>query len=146
MKDKVTFILDKEQINHDAVEKSLLEILENDFGYKVNRSELKMVLLDGKPVDPSKINSLELDGHCILTNEAVIGGQSFEEFYDHDQKLGDLQCSYCTQRMIISALELLFDNPKPSETEIETAFDGSLCCCNDYEKILHAVKSASEHR
>lgn len=53
------------------------------------------------------------------------------------------QCGYCSPGMLLSALELLQENPDPSDAEIRKAMTGNLCRCTGYQSIIRAVRSAA---
>jgi aerobic-type carbon monoxide dehydrogenase small subunit (CoxS/CutS family) len=55
-----------------------------------------------------------------------------------------LQCGYCTPGFLITALELLRDNPKPTEHEVREALSGNLCRCSGYQAIVDAVLEAAD--
>ena len=40
-----------------------------------------------------------------------------------------LQCGYCTPGMLITAIELLRENPRPSEQDVREALSGNICRC-----------------
>jgi carbon-monoxide dehydrogenase small subunit len=50
-----------------------------------------------------------------------------------------LQCGYCTPGMLVTAIELLRDNPDPDEQEVREALSGNLCRCTGYQAIVDAV-------
>ena len=54
-----------------------------------------------------------------------------------------LQCGYCTPGFLITAIELLRDNPKPTEHEVREAISGNLCRCSGYQAIVDAILAAS---
>ncbi len=54
-----------------------------------------------------------------------------------------LQCGYCTPGFLITAIELLRDNPKPTEHEVREAISGNLCRCSGYQAIVYAILAAS---
>ena len=54
-----------------------------------------------------------------------------------------LQCGYCTPGMIMTAVDLLNNNPNPSEQEIRDGLEGNLCRCTGYHNIVKAVQSAA---
>ena len=54
-----------------------------------------------------------------------------------------VQCGYCYNGQIIKGAELLFRNPRPSETQIRSAMNGHLCRCGTYPRILSAIQRAS---
>ena len=45
--------------------------------------------------------------------------------------------------MLISALALLEENPKPTADEVREALIGNLCRCTGYARIIDAVMSMS---
>ena len=55
-----------------------------------------------------------------------------------------LQCGYCTPGMILTAVALLNENPKPSESEIRGALNGNLCRCTGYQNIVEAIQYAAK--
>jgi isoquinoline 1-oxidoreductase alpha subunit len=54
------------------------------------------------------------------------------------------QCGYCQNGMLITASELLDENPKPTIDEIKTALQGHLCRCSTYQDIIRAVQRAAK--
>lgn len=57
---------------------------------------------------------------------------------------GGVQCGFCTPGMIMAAVGLLKDNPKPSEQEIREGISGNFCRCTGYQHIVQAVRLAAE--
>jgi carbon-monoxide dehydrogenase small subunit len=45
--------------------------------------------------------------------------------------------------MILAAVDLLRDNPDPSDAEIREGLEGNLCRCTGYENIVRAVRRAA---
>lgn len=54
-----------------------------------------------------------------------------------------LQCGYCTPGFLITAIELLRDNPNPTELEVREAISGNLCRCSGYQAIVDAILTAA---
>ncbi len=48
--------------------------------------------------------------------------------------------------MIMTAVTLLADNPKPSEREIREGISGNFCRCTGYQHIVNAIQHASKNR
>jgi carbon-monoxide dehydrogenase small subunit len=49
--------------------------------------------------------------------------------------------------MIMAAVTLLEQHPKPSETEIREGISGNFCRCTGYQHIVNAIqRAASEKR
>ena len=54
-----------------------------------------------------------------------------------------LQCGFCTPGMVMSAVDLLQKNPKPTETEIRSWLKGNICRCTGYHNIVKAIQIAA---
>jgi carbon-monoxide dehydrogenase small subunit len=46
--------------------------------------------------------------------------------------------------MIMASIDLLRDNPDPSDNEIREGLEGNLCRCTGYQNIVRAVHRAAE--
>lgn len=53
------------------------------------------------------------------------------------------QCGYCQSGQIMSAADLLSQNPKPSDAQISEFMNGNLCRCMAYTRIHKAIKTAA---
>jgi len=102
------------------------------------------VLVDGRSAKSCTIFAVQADGSDVTTIEglAAADGQL------HPMQVGfweehGLQCGYCTPGMILSAVELLNDNPSPTEQEIRHGLDGNFCRCTGYQHIVNAVQHAA---
>jgi carbon-monoxide dehydrogenase small subunit len=51
-----------------------------------------------------------------------------------------LQCGFCTPGMVMSAVQLLKDNPKATEAEIREGLDGNICRCTGYQNIVKSIQ------
>ena len=54
-----------------------------------------------------------------------------------------LQCGYCSPGMVLTTVELLELNPKPTDAEIRLALSGNLCRCTGYYSIVEALTPSS---
>jgi carbon-monoxide dehydrogenase small subunit len=45
--------------------------------------------------------------------------------------------------MIMASVDLLKENPDPSETEVREGIEGNLCRCTGYQNIVRAVQQAA---
>jgi carbon-monoxide dehydrogenase small subunit len=48
--------------------------------------------------------------------------------------------------MIMSAVNLLADTPKPTEQQIREGIVGNLCRCTGYQHIVNAIQYAANKR
>lgn len=56
-----------------------------------------------------------------------------------------VQCGYCQSGQIMTAVALLKDTPKPSDTNIEESMGGNICRCGTYCRIREAIKLAAQN-
>ncbi len=54
-----------------------------------------------------------------------------------------LQCGFCTPGMVMTALDLVKNNPNPSEEQIRHGLEGNICRCTGYHNIVKAVKAGA---
>lgn len=55
------------------------------------------------------------------------------------------QCGYCINGMIMESAAFLAKNKKPTEAQIKDALAKNLCRCGTHQRIVRAVKRASEN-
>jgi carbon-monoxide dehydrogenase small subunit len=102
------------------------------------------VLLDGKSVKSCCILAADVDGQSITTIEAL--SSSPDDLHPIQQAFVEnqgLQCGFCTPGMILSTLQLLAENPAPSEAEIRHGIAGNLCRCTGYHFIVTSIQDAA---
>ena len=107
------------------------------------------VMMDGKTVKSCTVLAVQASGSEITTIEGLAGQNGNGSGGLHPVQEGfwekhGLQCGYCTPGMILSSVQLLKDNPNPSEAEIRRAISGNLCRCTGYQHIVEAVQYASK--
>ncbi len=54
------------------------------------------------------------------------------------------QCGYCINGWIMTAAELLANNPYPTDEEIRTALSDLICRCGTHNAVIRAVKRAAQ--
>jgi carbon-monoxide dehydrogenase small subunit len=57
-----------------------------------------------------------------------------------------VQCGFCTPGMLLTAEELLAQNPKPSREEIREFISGNYCRCTGYQAIVDAIERVAGER
>jgi carbon-monoxide dehydrogenase small subunit len=100
--------------------------------------------MDGKSAKSCTIFAVQAEGSTITTIEGVAKDGELHVVQEGFWEEHGLQCGYCTPGMIISAINLLQENPNPTEKEIREGISGNLCRCTGYQNIVAAVKAASE--
>jgi len=103
-----------------------------------------VVHVNGQPVKSCTMLAVEADGATVDTIEGQAGADGAlntvqQAFQDHH----GLQCGFCTAGMVMSAVALLKENPKPSEAEIRDYIEGNICRCTGYQGIVNAIMAAS---
>ena len=104
------------------------------------------VLMDGQSVKSCSVLAVQADGASVTTIEGLAGsnGGGLHPVQKAFHSEHALQCGYCTPGMIMAAVDLLKENPNPSEAEIREGLEGNLCRCTGYENIVRAVRRAAE--
>jgi aerobic carbon-monoxide dehydrogenase small subunit len=101
------------------------------------------VLLDGKAVKSCTMFAVQANGRDLLTIEGVANNGKLDSLQEAFWNEHGLQCGFCTPGMVMTARQLLADNPNPTEQEIRHGLEGNLCRCTGYQHIVNAVKSAA---
>ena len=95
-------------------------------------------------VKSCSVLAVQADGAEVTTVEGLAGPDgSMHPVQRAFHENHGLQCGYCTPGMIMSSIDLLSENPNPSEAEIREGISGNLCRCTGYQNIDNAVRAAS---
>jgi nicotinate dehydrogenase subunit A len=132
-------------------ETPLLYVLRNDlklkgarFGCGLGQCGACTVLVDGKPVQSCDFPLSAAAGKGVLTIEGLSRNGTphpLQQAFIAEQAA---QCGYCVTGIIMTAKALLDTNPHPSDTEIRAALKGNLCRCGTHQRILRAIRRATE--
>lgn len=133
---------------------TLLEILRDRLGLTGTKEGCSngncgscTVLLDGAPVCACLVLAGELDGVEVATIEGLATRENGEARRHPVQQalveIGGTQCGFCTPGIVMSAVALIAENPRPSDAEIRHAIAGNICRCTGYEKIVRAIAHAA---
>lgn len=103
------------------------------------------VLIDGRSARACLMYAVQADGHAITTVEGLSApDEPLHPVQEAFAEKHGLQCGFCTPGFLLSALELLRDNPRPTEAEIRDHLSGNICRCTGYQNIVTAVQRAAE--
>ena len=148
---KISFILNGER-RYTVVENSdiLLEVLREKLGVKSPKCGCDSgdcgactILLNGKNVRSCLIFAVEVEGQEIITLEGI-SKNGMTPLQQELLEQNAFQCGFCAPGLILSATELLSNNPHPTESEIREAIAGNLCRCTGYTTIVKAIQKAGE--
>ena len=101
------------------------------------------VHLDGRSVKSCNVLAVQADGAEIATIEGLAQNGELHPMQKAFHENHALQCGYCTPGMIMQSIDLLNDNPDPTEQEIREGLEGNLCRCTGYHNIVKAVQAAA---
>ena len=141
----------KVQVEVDK-EEPLLYVLREDFGLNgakfgcgLHQCGACMVLVEGKATYTCIQPCQTFEGKTIETIEGLSESEDMlhplqKTFYEEQAA----QCGYCLNGMMMAALELLRENPKPSDQEIRNSLDKIICRCGTHSRFIKAVKRAAQ--
>ncbi len=101
------------------------------------------VLLDGQAVKSCTVFAVQADGGEVLTVEGLERNGQLHPLQEGFWQEHGLQCGFCTPGMLMTALDLLRENPAPTEEEIRHGLEGVICRCTGYHNIVRAVQHAA---
>ncbi|HEY3122265.1 MAG TPA: (2Fe-2S)-binding protein [Vicinamibacteria bacterium] len=103
------------------------------------------VLMDGRAVKSCTVLTVQADGSSVTTIEGLAKDGKLHPLQETFWELHGLQCGFCTPGMILTACDLLKQNPKPTAAEIRRGLEGNLCRCTGYQNIVGAVLEAARN-
>lgn len=101
------------------------------------------VLLGGKSAKSCTVLAVQADGSEVTTIEGLATDGGLHPVQQAFHENHALQCGFCTPGMIMATVDLLAENPHPSEDEIKDGIEGNLCRCTGYQNIIKAVAAAA---
>jgi aerobic-type carbon monoxide dehydrogenase small subunit (CoxS/CutS family) len=128
----------------------LLDVLREDlgltgakFGCGERQCGACTVLINGRPAFSCATRIATANNREIETIESLADGDTLHPVQAAFLAEGAMQCGYCTTGMIMNAVALLREKPKPSDDEIRSAMDRNMCRCGTHLRIMAAVKRAA---
>ena len=102
------------------------------------------VLVDGVTARGCLLLAVQAEGCDVRTVEGVAPGAALHPLQQSFWDLHGLQCGYCTPGILMTLVELLRDEPRPTETAVREALSGHLCRCTGYQNIVAAALAAAD--
>lgn len=102
-----------------------------------------VVDVDGKTTKSCTMFAAQLNGANVTTIEGLAQDGKFHPMQEGFWAEHGLQCGYCTPGMIMSSIQLLEENPDPTDEEIREGLEGNFCRCTGYQNIVNAVRHAA---
>jgi carbon-monoxide dehydrogenase small subunit len=98
------------------------------------------VHMNGRAIKSCSILAAQVQGSQITTIEGLAKNGELHPMQAAFRECHGLQCGFCTPGMVMSAVQLLADNPKANEEEIREALDGNICRCTGYHNIVKSIQ------
>ncbi len=121
-----------------------LELTGTKVGCETSQCGSCTVLLDGASVKSCTLLAVQADGSDITTVEGMAQNGHLSPIQEGFWEKHGLQCGFCTPGMAVSVLDLLRQNPNPSEAEVRQWLEGNLCRCTGYQNVVRAVHYAAQ--
>ena len=104
------------------------------------------VMVDGRSAKSCTILAVQADGSEVTTIEGLATGGQLHPLQEAFWAEHGLQCGFCTPGMILSAVDLLKNNPNPTELQVREGISGNFCRCTGYQHIVNAIQRAAGTR
>ena len=103
-----------------------------------------VVHVDGESLKSCTMLAAAATGAQVTTIEGIASGDALHPMQQAFHENHGLQCGFCTPGMVMSAIELVQDNPNPSEAEIRKGLEGNICRCTGYHNIVKSVQAGAK--
>jgi carbon-monoxide dehydrogenase small subunit len=104
------------------------------------------VVLNGRTVRSCLVLAGQCDGHTVTTIEALGTPDDLHPVMEAFRRHHGVQCGFCTPGMVLTAVELLDDEPDPDEAAVRSGLAGNVCRCTGYAGIVTAVLAVAADR
>jgi len=100
------------------------------------------VHLDGVAIRSCQVPVGAVSGKAITTIEALAQAGKLHPVQQAWIDLDVPQCGYCQSGMIMAAVALLNEKPKPTDADIDAAIS-NICRCGSYQRVRAAIHHAA---
>jgi isoquinoline 1-oxidoreductase subunit alpha len=101
------------------------------------------VLIDGKPARSCQVPIATLGSRAVTTIEALAQNGQLHPVQQAWIDLDVPQCGYCQSGMMMAAVALLRQKPKPTDADIDAAIT-NICRCGTYQRVRAAIHAAAK--
>ena len=148
---KISIEVNGKKIKKEVPDHIILSVLIRDtlnltgthIGCDTSQCGACVVHVDGRSIKSCTTLAADINGSKVTTIEGLSKNGKMHPMQEAFKKLHGLQCGFCTPGMVMSAIDLLQKNKKPSDTEIRDWLEGNICRCTGYQNIVAAVKEAA---
>ena len=102
-----------------------------------------VVHVGGKSVKSCTMLAVQAEGADVVTIEGLANGDEMHSMQAAFKEHHGLQCGFCTPGMVMSAIDLVNNNPGADEATIREQLDGNICRCTGYHNIVKAIQDGA---
>ena len=124
--------------------RDVLDLTGTHVGCDTSQCGACTIQMNGDAVKSCTVLAVQADGADIMTIEGLAQGGELHPIQEGFWEMHGLQCGFCTPGMIMTSLNLLKNNPHPTEEEIRHGLEGNLCRCTGYQNIVKAIQYAAD--
>ena len=148
----VTMTLNGESVSAEVEGRTLLvQLIRDHFrltgthvGCDTSQCGACVVHMNGQSVKSCTVLAAQADGAEVSTIESLAENGELHPMQQAFKDNHGLQCGFCTPGMVMSALDLVANNPDPSEAEIRDWLEGNLCRCTGYHNIVKSIAAGAQ--
>ena len=104
------------------------------------------VRVNGTIVRGCLMLAVQADGAEVLTIEGLSESGEIADLQEIFKTRNAAQCGFCTPGMLMTAAELLAENPGADRMEIRRHISGNFCRCTGYQAIVDAIEETGKTR
>jgi len=124
--------------------RDVLDLTGTHVGCDTSQCGACTVQMNGDAVKSCTVLAVQADGAEITTIEGLAKDGELHPIQEGFWEMHGLQCGFCTPGMIMTSVNLLKNNPNPTEAEIRHGLEGNLCRCTGYQNIVKAIQYAAD--
>ncbi len=148
----VSLTVNGEAVSRDVEARTLLvELLRQHLGLTgthvgcdTSQCGACVVHVDGRSVKSCTLLAAQAEGAQVTTIEGLATNGALHPMQEAFREHHGLQCGFCTPGMVLSAIDLVNNDPDPSEQAIRDGLEGNLCRCTGYHNIVKAVLAGAK--
>jgi carbon-monoxide dehydrogenase small subunit len=147
----VSFSLNGKQVSADVPDNTILvnfiretmSMTGTHVGCDTSQCGACVVHVNGESVKSCTMLAAAAEGTSVTTIEGIAHDDGLHPMQQAFHENHGLQCGFCTPGMVMAAIELVKENPDPSETEIREGLEGNICRCTGYHNIVKSVQAGA---
>jgi len=148
----VSMTLNGKAVSAEVEERTLLvSVLRDRLGYTgthvgcdTSQCGACVVHVDGVSIKSCSLLAVQANGSEVRTIEGLAENGKLHPMQEAFRDNHGLQCGFCTPGMVMSALDLVANNPDPSEREVREWLEGNLCRCTGYHNIVKSILAGAK--